>query len=171
MVEDCKTLSRTTVTSRMSNDSLLVTQSYPDIGLIAWRNRKKSIVSRRKSSEEDQFLYLVLSSWCQWFVENAPNVSRLTLLLLLQLSSHPECDKKWTIVTSGRFLLIDLRFLICVFFEASSKFARRALEQSGIPIPALGLVTANDVREGKPHPAPYLAGASLCAVDPKKCQS
>jgi len=59
---------------------------------------------------------------------------------------------KWTIVTS-----------------ASNKYAPRALEQAGIPVPPAGIVTANDVSRGKPHPDPYLAGAALCSSDPLKC--
>jgi len=72
--------------------------------------------------------------------------------LLSQLCSHPESQLKWTIVTS-----------------ASNKFAKRAFDQAGIPIPAAGIVTANDVSRGKPHPDPYLAGAALCSADPRKC--
>ncbi|KAF8973818.1 HAD-like domain-containing protein [Flammula alnicola] len=67
-------------------------------------------------------------------------------------ASHPSSSSKWTIVTS-----------------ASNKYAPRALERSGVPLPSLGLITSNDVTQGKPHPAPYLAGASRCEVDPKKC--
>lgn len=26
-----------------------------------------------------------------------------------------------------------------------------------------------DVKQGKPHPDPYLAGAKLCGVDPRNC--
>ncbi|KAF8060987.1 HAD-like domain-containing protein [Lyophyllum atratum] len=58
----------------------------------------------------------------------------------------------WTIVTS-----------------ASNNYAPRALLRAGIPLPAAGLVTSNDVAHGKPHPAPYLAGADKCGADPKKC--
>ncbi|PPQ98884.1 hypothetical protein CVT24_003515 [Panaeolus cyanescens] len=68
------------------------------------------------------------------------------------LASHPFTAKRWTIVTS-----------------ASNKYAPRALERSGIPLPALGMVTSNDVKAGKPNPAPYLKGADLCGIEAQKC--
>ncbi|KAF9454960.1 HAD-like protein [Macrolepiota fuliginosa MF-IS2] len=60
-------------------------------------------------------------------------------------------EAKWTIVTS-----------------ASNKYAPRALEKAGIPVPR-DLITANDVAHGKPHPAPYLAGAEKCGVEARNC--
>jgi HAD superfamily hydrolase (TIGR01509 family) len=72
--------------------------------------------------------------------------------LVSKLSSHPSTKSKWTIVTS-----------------ASNKFAPRALQRSGIPFPPSGIIASNDVLQGKPHPAPYLAGALRCGADPKKC--
>ncbi|KAJ7102442.1 HAD-like domain-containing protein [Mycena belliarum] len=70
--------------------------------------------------------------------------------LLAQLSS--ETAFGWTIVTS-----------------ATRNYAPRALERCSIPLPRAGLVTSNDVSQGKPHPAPYLAGAEKCKADPTKC--
>jgi len=72
--------------------------------------------------------------------------------LVSKLSSHPSSKLKWTIVTS-----------------ASNKYAPRALERAGVPLPSRGIITANDVLEGKPHPAPYLAGAQRCSVEPRNC--
>jgi beta-phosphoglucomutase-like phosphatase (HAD superfamily) len=75
---------------------------------------------------------------------------------------------RWTIVTSGNFIWQSF----CTIFnlcKASNKYTPRALEQAGIPTPAAGIVTANDVAQGKPHPDPYLAGAALCSADPLKC--
>lgn len=54
---------------------------------------------------------------------------------------------------------------------ASKKYAPEALRVAGVPIPALGIIASDDVSQGKPHPAPYLAGAFRCGVDPKKCMS
>ena len=31
------------------------------------------------------------------------------------------------------------------------------------------LIFWSDVKRGKPHPDPYLAGAELCGVDPRDC--
>lgn len=56
-------------------------------------------------------------------------------------------------------------------FLASNRYAPQALRRSGVPAPALGIITSNDVSQGKPHPAPYVAGALRCGVDPKKCMS
>ncbi|KAF7306475.1 hypothetical protein MIND_00438800 [Mycena indigotica] len=58
----------------------------------------------------------------------------------------------WTIVTS-----------------ATRNYAPRALERCDIPLPAVGIVTSNDVSQGKPHPAPYLTGAAKCGVDAANC--
>ncbi|KAJ7151553.1 HAD-like domain-containing protein [Mycena filopes] len=71
---------------------------------------------------------------------------------LLSELSRPETGCGWTIVTS-----------------ATRNYAPRALEACAIPLPRAGIVTSNDVSHGKPHPAPYLAGAAICAADPTKC--
>jgi len=36
-------------------------------------------------------------------------------------------------------------------------------------MPLAGYVTSNDVSRGKPHPDPYVAGATKCSVDPVNC--
>ncbi|BEJ17184.1 hypothetical protein CspHIS471_0605850 [Cutaneotrichosporon sp. HIS471] len=51
--------------------------------------------------------------------------------------------------------------------SATNKYASRALTASHIQYPAL--VTADDVKLGKPHPEPYLAGAKKLGLDPKRC--
>ncbi len=58
---------------------------------------------------------------------------------------------RWTVVTS-----------------ATGRLARVRLAAGGVPVPET-LVTAETVQEGKPHPAPYLAGAALLGLDPKDC--
>jgi sugar-phosphatase len=58
---------------------------------------------------------------------------------------------RWTVVTS-----------------ATGPLARVRLAAGGIPVPDR-IVTADDVTEGKPHPAPYLAGAALLGFAPKDC--
>ena len=57
----------------------------------------------------------------------------------------------------------------CYAFVASNPYATRALHRAGILIPAAGIIASNDVSQGKPYPAPFLAGALRCDVDPKKC--
>jgi sugar-phosphatase len=58
---------------------------------------------------------------------------------------------RWCVVTSGT------RFL-----------ATTRMRKFGIPVPEL-LVTAEDVRNGKPDPEPYRKGAELLKVDPVTC--
>ena len=59
--------------------------------------------------------------------------------------------ERWTVVTS-----------------ATAPLARVRLAFGGIPVPAR-FVTADDVSDGKPHPAPYLAGAALLGFKPEEC--
>ncbi len=60
-------------------------------------------------------------------------------------------DGRWTVVTS-----------------ATERLARMRLAQAGIPVPER-LVTADDVTQGKPDPAPYLAGAAILHLQPEEC--
>ena len=59
--------------------------------------------------------------------------------------------ERWTVVTS-----------------ATEPLARVRLAAGTIPVPER-IITANDVAEGKPHPAPYLAGAALLGFAPEDC--
>ncbi len=58
---------------------------------------------------------------------------------------------RWGVVTSG-----------------TRHLASERLRFFGIPAPRI-MITADDVTEGKPHPAPYLKGAELLGVDPAEC--
>jgi len=58
---------------------------------------------------------------------------------------------RWTVVTS-----------------ATERLARVRLAAGGIPVPER-IVTAESVSEGKPHPAPYLAGAAMLGFKPEDC--
>jgi sugar-phosphatase len=58
---------------------------------------------------------------------------------------------RWTVVTS-----------------ATEHLARMRLGGAGIVVPER-LVTAETVQEGKPNPAPYLAGAALLGFAPEEC--
>ena len=53
---------------------------------------------------------------------------------------------------------------------ATNVYAPRALDACGLPRPPLGLVTSNDVVNGKPFPDPYLAGARRLGVEPANCE-
>lgn len=65
------------------------------------------------------------------------------------LSALPE--DRWTVVTSATRPLAEVR-----------------LRTGGIPVPKR-FVTADDVSDGKPHPAPYLAGAAVLGLAPEEC--
>lgn len=58
---------------------------------------------------------------------------------------------RWTVVTS-----------------ATDRLARTRLAAGGVPVPER-LITANQVSQGKPHPAPFLAGAALLGFRPEAC--
>lgn len=58
---------------------------------------------------------------------------------------------RWTVVTSATRPLAEVR-----------------LAAGSIPVPPR-FITANDVSEGKPHPAPYRAGAALLGLKPEDC--
>lgn len=58
---------------------------------------------------------------------------------------------RWTVVTS-----------------ATERLARVRLTAAGIPVPER-LVTAESVNEGKPNPAPFLAGAALLGLTAGEC--
>ncbi|WP_028455681.1 HAD-IA family hydrolase [Chitinilyticum litopenaei] len=55
-----------------------------------------------------------------------------------------------------------------VVTSAPRAIAAAKLRWAGLPLPER-LIGAEDVSEGKPHPAPFLAGAALCGVDPAEC--
>lgn len=59
--------------------------------------------------------------------------------------------QRWTVVTS-----------------ATERLARVRLETAGLPTPER-FIHGDSVEQGKPHPAPYLAGADLLGFDPKEC--
>ena len=56
----------------------------------------------------------------------------------------------------------------CVVTSGTRYLATRRLALGNLPLPDT-LITADDVREGKPHPEPYLKGAELLGVDPPEC--
>jgi sugar-phosphatase len=65
------------------------------------------------------------------------------------LSSIPK--GRWCVVTSGtRFLAVT------------------RMRKFGVPVPEI-MVTADDVKNGKPDPEPYLKGAELLRVNPAEC--
>jgi mannitol-1-/sugar-/sorbitol-6-phosphatase len=58
---------------------------------------------------------------------------------------------RWTIVTSCTRPLAEVR-----------------IKAAGLPLPKK-MITSNDIVQGKPHPEPFLKGASLLGFSPKDC--
>ena len=81
-------------------------------------------------------------------VEDTAGITVLPGVLKLLAALPPN---RWTVVTS-----------------ATGRLARVRLAAAGIPAPER-MVTADDVTEGKPDPAPYLAGAALLGFSPGEC--
>ncbi len=68
---------------------------------------------------------------------------------LALLASLPR--DRWTIVTSSTRALAEVR-----------------IRAAGLPLPKK-LITSNDIVHGKPHPDPYLKGASVLGFPPTEC--
>jgi len=81
-------------------------------------------------------------------IEDTDGVTILPGVKELLASLPREC---WTVVTS-----------------ATGPLARVRLAAGGIPVPER-FITAEMVSDGKPHPAPYLAGAALLGFKPEEC--
>ncbi|KAF9649351.1 phosphatase [Thelephora ganbajun] len=58
------------------------------------------------------------------------------------------------------------KWAICT--SAKRKYATSALSAAGIKIPDI-FVVAEDVKQGKPAPDPYILGAGKCGVKPERC--
>ncbi|KAF8238400.1 HAD-like protein [Tricholoma matsutake] len=101
--------------------------------------------------EDEDKLRSEIDRFEEQVIQGGPVALPGALSLISELCS-PETALRWTIVTS-----------------ASNRYAPRALRRSEVPLPAVGLVTSNDVSHGKPHPAPYLAGAKKCNADLSRC--
>ena len=65
------------------------------------------------------------------------------------LASLPE--DRWTIVTSCTRPLAEIR-----------------IKAAGLPLPRK-MITSNDIQQGKPHPEPYLKGASVLGFSAEEC--
>jgi sugar-phosphatase len=73
------------------------------------------------------------------------------LRLLASLPPDRGGGSRWTVVTS-----------------ATERLARERLAASGIAVP-VRIITAESVTQGKPNPAPFLAGAALLGFRPEQC--
>jgi sugar-phosphatase len=113
-----------------------------------------SVIHGRRAIESAAFLRPDLDSWAELKliedIEIADGEGLTVLPGVLDLIAKLPKDS-WTVVTS-----------------ATEKLARMRLAESGIPVPEK-MITADSVSEGKPHPAPYLAGAALLGFVPEQC--
>jgi mannitol-1-/sugar-/sorbitol-6-phosphatase len=83
-------------------------------------------------------------------LEVADNEGLTVLPGVLELLASLPADR-WTVVTSATKLL-----------------ARTRMAAAGLPVPEK-MVTADQVKRGKPDPEPFLAGAALLGVAPADC--
>ena len=81
-------------------------------------------------------------------IEDLEGVVPLPGALALLASLPPD---RWTIVTSCTRPLAEVR-----------------IRAAGLPLPK-NLITSNDIIHGKPHPEPYLKGASVLGFPPAQC--
>ena len=81
-------------------------------------------------------------------IEDLEGVVPLPGALALLASLPPD---RWTIVTSCTRPLAEVR-----------------IRAAGLPLPKK-LITSNDIIHGKPHPEPYLKGASVLGFPPAQC--
>ncbi len=81
-------------------------------------------------------------------VDDTDGISVLPGVIKLLATLPPN---RWTVVTS-----------------ATDRLARVRLAAAGLPVPER-FINGNSVTEGKPHPAPFLAGARLLGFSPEDC--
>ena len=81
-------------------------------------------------------------------IEDLEGVVPLPGALDLLASLH---ENRWTIVTSCTRPLAEVR-----------------IRAAGLPLPKK-LITSNDITHGKPHPEPFLKGASILGFPPSEC--
>jgi sugar-phosphatase len=87
-----------------------------------------------------------------------------------EIEDHEACDQEGVAVMPGAMELVRSipagRW--CVVTSGSKLLATNRLRYCGLPVPKV-LVTSDDVANGKPHPEPYLKGASGLGVRPADC--
>lgn len=90
-----------------------------------------------------QAMYIALAE-----IEDVGDIEEIRGVGAFLASLPPE---RWAIVTS-----------------ASRPLATARIAAAGLPLPPL-LITAEDVKHGKPAPDPFLLGAKMLGVDPQDC--
>jgi mannitol-1-/sugar-/sorbitol-6-phosphatase len=75
------------------------------------------------------------------------------------VTALPGADRLLRTLPAARFAVVT---------SATRPLAVARLGYAGLPLPE-NLITADDVADGKPSPAPYLKGAALLAIPPADC--
>jgi sugar-phosphatase len=114
------------------------------ISVIHGRRAIESLVALRPDLDGEQELQILE----QFEVDDTADIAVLPGVKELLASLPPE---RWTVVTS-----------------ATDRLARVRLAAAGLPVPEQ-FINGNSVTEGKPHPAPFLAGAALLGFAPEEC--
>lgn len=114
------------------------------LGLIHGRRAIESVAEFRPDLDPHEELMLIED------IELADGEGITVLPGVKELIANLPGDR-WTVVTS-----------------ATERLARMRLAGAGFTVPER-LVTAETVNEGKPNPAPYLAGAALLGLAPEEC--
>ncbi|MFC7744157.1 HAD family hydrolase [Nocardiopsis composta] len=100
-----------------------------------------------------------------------PGVSWDVLLSeLQQISAAPDLPPVRPLPESAEFVrsLHGQGVPIALVTSAGPEWAHAALHMVGVAELFSGVITAADVRRGKPHPEGYLAGARMLGVDPAR---
>jgi len=114
------------------------------ISVIHGRRAIESLTAIRPDLDGEQELQILE----QFEVDDTADIAVLPGVKELLASLPPE---RWTVVTS-----------------ATDRLARVRLAAAGLPVPKR-FINGNSVTEGKPHPAPFLAGAALLGFPPEDC--
>lgn len=114
------------------------------ISVIHGRRAIESLVALRPDLDGEQELQILE----QFEVDDTDDIAVLPGVKELLASLPPD---RWTVVTS-----------------ATDRLARVRLAAAGLPVPQQ-FINGNSVTKGKPHPAPFLAGAALLGFPPQNC--
>jgi sugar-phosphatase len=114
------------------------------ISIVHGRRAIESLTSLRPDLDGERELEILE----RFELEDTADIAALPGVPELLASLPPH---RWTVVTS-----------------ATDRLARVRLASAGLPVPER-FINGDSVTEGKPHPAPFLAGAALLGFPPEDC--
>jgi len=87
-----------------------------------------------------------------------------------RFTAHEVVDTEGVVAIDGASQLLNglPRYLWAIVTSGSYELASARLGRAGLPVPST-LVTADDVRQGKPAPEPYLVGAKRLGIAVERC--